>query len=125
MVKALLFPALLLVGSLNTASAQTELNAVLLTVLPKSTYCDREPSCVVSAGFRLLETINKHFRARDTIWAYITCPENFSPGFWTENTTYELHLNGDTSSIKGVPKLSFPLKQPVGLVSSARKIKLR
>jgi hypothetical protein len=125
MVKALLFPSLLVLGSSQPLWSQTELNAVLVNALPKASYCDREPSCVVAAGFRLLETINKQLRARDTIWAYITCPENFSPGFWTENATYELHLNGDTSSIRGVPKLSFPLKQPVGLVSSARKIKLR
>lgn len=111
--------------ALPQARAQRALNAVLLSAVPKGAYCDGVPSCVAAVSFRLLETLRPGARARDTIWLYIMCPENFSPGFWTVERTYELQVSADTSTLKKLSRLSVPQKQPLGIVAHARRTQLR
>ena len=112
---------LVLIAALR-AQAQKPVTAILLTPLPKSAFCAARTDYVAAACFRLTEDVNALYKARDSVWVYITCPENFSPGFWRANTLYEVHLSGDTSSLKNMPRLSLPKKNPVGMVRSARRI---
>ncbi len=66
----------------SPAHAQKPLTATLLKQLPKSVYCTDTTDQVAAAAFRVHDRVNARFRAGDTFWVWIVCPDNFGRSFW-------------------------------------------